>query len=421
MSIYSPHGTKAKWQPSITSILADLLQRQCACGQHTIASGECAECRQKREGTMQRSAVNSVPTNAVPPIVHDVLNSPGQPLDTGTRAFMEPRFGHDFSSVRVHTDARAAESTRSVNALAYTVGRNVVFGTGQYAPGTSEGQRLLAHELTHVVQQSSAPSSTDATIKPGTPGDSYEREADLYASHIAHEGSRPTQMSAHHTGISTIMQRAGGAGTTQSANPSGQPAPGGTSPTSGGPPAQIHLPFWTPDLLSISLGDGIHSGTVTRSGPTLYSNTASPITMPPCQSEYLPFSVTFFVDRPDALRPKSFNMPGVGVNFDFRTTSGKQTTNIHKFDATPSHNTPFADPHFGSHFRMEDIDESGKLSIRLTMDDSLNSGVTLTYIDVVEFKAQPCTWSERGKQFIESTFTHISDALKHLESLEDHK
>ena len=66
---------------------------------------------------------------------------------------MESRFGHDFSQVRVHRDAKAAESARAVNALAYTVGEDVVFGTGQYAPGSSTGQRLLAHELTHVVRR----------------------------------------------------------------------------------------------------------------------------------------------------------------------------------------------------------------------------------------------------------------------------
>jgi hypothetical protein len=88
-----------------------------------------------------------------PGIVRDVLHSPGQPLDAGTRAFMEPRFGHDFSQVRIHADTKAAESAREVNALAYTVGRDMVFARGQYAQGTSEGRRLLVHELTHVVQQ----------------------------------------------------------------------------------------------------------------------------------------------------------------------------------------------------------------------------------------------------------------------------
>jgi len=77
----------------------------------------------------------------------------GQPLPKSTRAFMEPRFGHDFSKVRIHTDNRADESAHAVNALAYTVGRDVVFDAGQYQPATSEGKRLLAHELTHVLQQ----------------------------------------------------------------------------------------------------------------------------------------------------------------------------------------------------------------------------------------------------------------------------
>jgi len=98
--------------------------------------------------------MNVAPTNDVPPTVHEGLHSPGQPLDTETRAFMEPRFGHDFSRVRVHTDARAAESARAVNALAYTLGQDVVFGMAQYRPRTGEGLRLLAHELVHVVQQS---------------------------------------------------------------------------------------------------------------------------------------------------------------------------------------------------------------------------------------------------------------------------
>jgi LysM repeat protein len=89
-----------------------------------------------------------------PPIVHDALNSPGQPLDVATRTFMEPRFGHDFSKVRVHTDARAAQAARRVNALAYTAGRDVVFAAGRHAPQTIAGRRLLAHELTHVIQQS---------------------------------------------------------------------------------------------------------------------------------------------------------------------------------------------------------------------------------------------------------------------------
>lgn len=162
-----------------------------------------------RAGLLRRSGEGHF--DRVPPIVHDVLRSQGRPLEASTRGFMEPRFGHDFShasaggalqastgelqvgpvddphereadtvadrvmsessatrmnrgfdfsQVRIHTDACAAESARAVNAAAYTVGRDIVFGEGQYQPNTRQGQRLLAHELTHVAQQSNGPSAT---------------------------------------------------------------------------------------------------------------------------------------------------------------------------------------------------------------------------------------------------------------------
>jgi hypothetical protein len=119
----------------------------------------------------------------VPPVIHEVLRSPGQPLDANTRAFMEPRFGHDFSSVRVHTNVKAAESARAVDALAYTVGRNIVFGSGGYAPSSSEGRRLLAHELTHVAQQSGAGSYPPSEVRFGET-DGSEREAGAAAAKI---------------------------------------------------------------------------------------------------------------------------------------------------------------------------------------------------------------------------------------------
>jgi hypothetical protein len=87
------------------------------------------------------------------PLFQNVLASPGQPLDATTRSFMEPRFGQDFSGVRVHVNEQAAESARAVKARAYTVGGHVVFGEGQYVPRTDEGKRLVAHELVHVGQQ----------------------------------------------------------------------------------------------------------------------------------------------------------------------------------------------------------------------------------------------------------------------------
>ncbi|MBK8553598.1 MAG: DUF4157 domain-containing protein [Ignavibacteria bacterium] len=81
------------------------------------------------------------------------MNSGGTVLPKQVRSFFEPRFGYDFSNVRIHKDSVAAKSAQSINALAYTSGNNIVFNQNQYSPGTDRGKRLLAHELTHVVQQ----------------------------------------------------------------------------------------------------------------------------------------------------------------------------------------------------------------------------------------------------------------------------
>jgi hypothetical protein len=196
---------------TLTTAPSGILQRKCACGTHTTAGDKCEECKNK-QGILQRKSFDNSEHEEVPPIVQEVLNSPGQPLDASTRAFFESRFAHNFSrvpvsstshqlshssltigapkdvyeqeanriadsimlkeksetlsanekqggkfdlgQVRVHTDGRAAESAHAVNALAYTLGNNIVFGEGQFAPETHWGRRLIAHELTHVAQQS---------------------------------------------------------------------------------------------------------------------------------------------------------------------------------------------------------------------------------------------------------------------------
>jgi hypothetical protein len=93
-----------------------------------------------------------LPEKAGMAFVQGALASPSRPLDEDARSFMEPRFGHDFSQVRIHHDETAARTSQAVNALAYTVGDHIVFGAGQYAPGTPAGRRMLAHELCHVIQ-----------------------------------------------------------------------------------------------------------------------------------------------------------------------------------------------------------------------------------------------------------------------------
>jgi predicted SprT family Zn-dependent metalloprotease len=120
----------------------------------TRLSRKCAACEEEGQVLQTKGAGSPLTaTSEAPDVVHDVLRSPGQPLDPGIRTFFEPRFGHDLSAVRVHTDAKSAQSARSVNALAYTVGHDIVFDTGQYTPTASESRRLIAHELAHVVQQ----------------------------------------------------------------------------------------------------------------------------------------------------------------------------------------------------------------------------------------------------------------------------
>jgi hypothetical protein len=136
---------------------------------------------------LQRATIEQPDAAGIPPVVEEVLQSSGQALDSETRAFMEPRFGHDFSQVQVHTDDQAAESAQAVNALAYTVGSDVVFGAGEYDPDSAEGQELLAHELTHVVQQESGEVSPEPATKGLTvsePGDPFEQEADQVAAQV---------------------------------------------------------------------------------------------------------------------------------------------------------------------------------------------------------------------------------------------
>lgn len=118
-----------------------------------------ADVSKKQNGNRVQPLVQRRPASSAtglaeaPPIVHDVLNSPGQPLNAATRAFFEPRFGHDFNEVKVHADAKAADSARAIRAQAYTMGSNIVFNEGQYSPNSTNGQSLVAHELAHIVQQ----------------------------------------------------------------------------------------------------------------------------------------------------------------------------------------------------------------------------------------------------------------------------
>ena len=165
------------------------IRRKCdACA----AGGTCPECEEE-EKLHPKELPGHVPQ--VTPKVESSLASlrgGGQPLAPSVRAFFEPRFGRDFSQVRVHTDGQAGESARAIHARAFTGGQDVVFGAGEYAPESREGQRLLAHELTHVVQQTGGTPSAPAR-KPGPsymitrPHSPEEVEADRTAERVVSE------------------------------------------------------------------------------------------------------------------------------------------------------------------------------------------------------------------------------------------
>jgi hypothetical protein len=155
----------------------------------------CAACDKAGEDQVARrveSEDEPVP-GAAPAIVGDVLGSGrGRALDADTRAYFEPRFGHDFGSVRVHDDAHADASARSVRALAYAVGSQVVFRAGLFSPASGDGRRLLAHELAHVVQQSGASSgaSSGRALSMAPANDRSEREADRVAAAVIASSDR---------------------------------------------------------------------------------------------------------------------------------------------------------------------------------------------------------------------------------------
>jgi hypothetical protein len=136
----------------------------------------CTECEEElqrqpmeeEEEDLLQSKEVSGETPEVTPSVEDQINSirgGGQPLPESVRTFFEPRLGQDFSQVRVHTGTQASESAQSVNALAYTVGHDIVFGAGQYSPETDSGRKLLAHELTHTLQQGANVKDSTFTVQ----------------------------------------------------------------------------------------------------------------------------------------------------------------------------------------------------------------------------------------------------------------
>jgi len=174
-----PDRPSSNHRLSFSSVDASTAQRKCT------ACEEGEKLQRKEDGSTAGKPAT------VPPVVHEVLRSPGQPLDPVTRAFMEPRFGQNFSRVRVHADGDAAKSATSIKARAFTLGQDIFFRQGEYRPSNRVGQELLAHELTHVVQQKNARQSEQIQRAPeegsdklsiaGTPDNAIEMWKDVIA------------------------------------------------------------------------------------------------------------------------------------------------------------------------------------------------------------------------------------------------
>src|SRR5215831_13441765 len=145
---------------------------------------------QHTDRSTQNQELADVNPLAIGEVVSGGVNSSSQSLDSETRAFMEMQFGFDFGDVRIHSNSLAAESSEAIDAHAYTLGQDIVFGEGEYSPNSSDGRKLLAHELTHVVQQASATGPCAGELSISEPTDEAEMAAEIAAEQVA--GSRPT-------------------------------------------------------------------------------------------------------------------------------------------------------------------------------------------------------------------------------------
>jgi len=150
----------------------------------------------------------AVRPSVVPQSVYETVSAPGWPLEPLLLREMSTLFQFDFSAVRVHTDDRAAASAADIHALAYAAGPHIVFSTGQYRPAEAEGRKLIAHELTHVIQQGARPGS-EGTLRLGDPLDVLERDAEEWATAFSGGAGRPSGASSGKAAGAGLIQRAG--------------------------------------------------------------------------------------------------------------------------------------------------------------------------------------------------------------------
>ncbi len=354
-------------------VASGLLQRKCACGGNPGPSGECEECRRKRmagqpNGVQAKLRVNepgdqweqeadrmaeTVLASASPnrgvaskaayrPYAggrQAVTRGDGQPLDAETRAFMEPRFGHDFSRVRIHTDVPAAQAAGELGAQAFTAGRDIVFGSRQYALSTNEGRRLLAHELTHVVQQ-----GYSAAIPAQTPPASARVMAGMAAPQV-------------------------------------QRNPGWSTDT-------LEIRFFPLDPTTPPQESYTENGFLSQRLSAKLPHYRGPF----CQNTTLPFKcdVEFRLDYQDEARPQPFTPPQVSVDFSF-LSSTKGGISVSKSDNNPSYggqDMPLK-TNFGTRFDLS-LNGNGPFKMKFKLFDP-DTGITRLYDDTIAVETlRPC-------------------------------
>lgn len=232
-----PAGSLARLQRTLGNRATGQLIQRCRDG-HT-----CAECAQRAspwdEGLTQAPGQRQ---------------GVGQPLDPAVRTFTESGFGADFADVRVHTDAHAAGSARGLHALAYTIGRDIFFAAGRYQPARREGQRLLAHELTHVLQQRGATGEMQTTTADGADEGRFERQAEEQATRVlAGQAVDPAPIQRQ-LGLARV-QRQGPPPTSWAGRPSTRPWSSPPPPTPGPPPVTTNCSYRQVAMLTSHLND----------------------------------------------------------------------------------------------------------------------------------------------------------------------
>ena len=303
-----------------------------------------------REGDRQlRRSAWTLQPERIPPIVGEVLRSPGTPLDPSTRAEFETRFGHDFGTVRVHTDRRAAESARAVDAQAYTVGADVVFDGGRYVPRSEEGRRLVAHELAHVVQQDGL---TGAPERIGAPTDPLEAAADS-----ASLGGEPGR------GTAPTLQRQ----------------------------VRSSMPPWSSDEIGAGLFlPGSRCGVVANSDGSIVDENGMPSDLfsahcpgQVCVNAPVGLKLSFYVDGDLRPRPQPFTPPRLAASVTFIASSGGTQTPIPSQTGTGVYQNPGWPllPSFGDRILLVPS-TPGILRISLAIADH-DSGAVAVYSDDV--------------------------------------